>query len=225
MVEKLTWAGFACEQPLGVQQVVASFTDDDGVIGQVLVLVPGHHRAGIQRCDRVECMQPCLDSAVGALQEVLVHAVVGDIAGHHQSDGRHMQHGGVVGVGVADLDGQQALALQLESLGRDALVDNGTRGDLAGEVNVPHLGAALGGLFVHLRDGAFGRVRDNSGETLQQQVGAEPVIAVPVRRVDVGQLLTGALDPVADALYLIAGERRVDQYGVVVAEDERGGDR
>ena len=107
----------------------------------------------------------------------------------------------------------------------NGLVDNGTRGNLAGKVDVPHLGATLGGLFVHLRDGAFGGVRDNSGETLQQQVGAEPVIAVPVGGVDVGQLLAGVFDPVADALHLIAGERRVDQYGVAVAEDQRGGDR
>ena len=71
------------------------------------------------------------------------------------------------------------------------LVDNGTRGNLARKIDVPHLGAARRGLLVHLGDGAFGGVRDDAREALQQQVGAEPVIAVPVGGVDVCQRLAG----------------------------------
>ena len=60
---------------------------------------------------------------------------------------------------------------------------------------------------------------------MQQKVGAEPVIAVAVGGVDGGQVLAGALDPVADAVHLLVGERRVDQHGVAFAVDQRGGDR
>jgi hypothetical protein len=75
--------------------------------------------------------------------------------------------------------------------------------------------------LVHHRDAAVGGVWDRSGETLQQQVGAEPVIAVPMRGVDIRQLLAGVFDPVADAFHLIAGEWRVNQHGVVFTDDER----
>jgi hypothetical protein len=47
------------------------------------------------------------------------------------------------------------------------------------------------------------------------------VVAVPVGDVDVGQSLAGLLDPVADLLDLLAGERHVGQDGVVLVEDQR----
>jgi len=95
---------------------------------------------------------------------------------------------------------------------------------LAGEVDIPHLGAALGGLLVHHRDRALGRVGDRTRKPLQQSVGAEPVIAVAVGGIDGGQAFAGAFDPVADALDLLVGERRVDQHRVVLAVDEGRGD-
>jgi len=111
---------------------------------------------------------------------------------------------------VADFDGDQALALQLESLTRNRPVDNGTRGNLTGEVDVPHLGSPRGGLLVHFRNRAFGGICYGAWETLQQLVGAEPMVAMPVSGIDVGQRLAGLLDPVANPLHLITGEGRVD---------------
>jgi hypothetical protein len=85
----------------------------------------------------------------------------------------------VVRVGVADLDRLQTLALQLDPFCGNGSVDNGTRRDLAREVDVPHLSASHGGLLMHLRDRAFGGVSDGGREPLQQFVGAEPMVAVP----------------------------------------------
>ncbi len=154
-----------------------------------------------------------------------MHAVVGDVAGDDQADGRHVQHRGVVGVGMTDLDGNQSVTFQLDPVDRNGSIVHGTRGNLAGEVDVPHLGTADGALLMHHRDRAVGRVRDRVGKPLQQKVGAEPVVAVSMGRVDGDQVLAGALDPVADAAYLLVGHRRVDQDGVVLAVDQRGGDR
>ena len=137
---------FSASSRLRVQQVVASLVEDGRVVGQVLVLVAGHDGTGLQRRDLVERGQPRLDPAVGAFQQVLMHAVVGDVAGDDQADGRHVQHRGVVGVGVADLDGQQPVALQLDPVDGNGLVDHGAGGNQAGEVDVPQLGAAVGGL-------------------------------------------------------------------------------
>ena len=200
LVEILSRAGLFVEQPARVQQVVAGLVDDGRVVGQVLVLVAGHDGAGLQRRDLVERGQPRLDSAVGAFEQVLMHAVVGDVACDDQSDGGDVQHRGVVGVGVADLDGEQSVALQLDPVDGNGSIVHGAGRYLAGEVDVPQLGAAHGALLMHHRDRAVGRVRDRVGKPLQQKVGAEPVIAVSMGGVDGGQVLAGALDPVADAV-------------------------
>jgi hypothetical protein len=154
-----------------------------------------------------------------------VHAVVGDVAGDHQADGRDEQHGGVVGVGVPCLDRLQAVALQLEALGGDRLVNHRTLGNEPGKILVPQLGAALRGLYMHQPDRAFGGVGDRAGETAHQHVGTEPMVAVPVRGVDISQPLARPLDPVADPADLFAGIGRVDQHGIPLAEDQRGRER
>ena len=185
----------------------------------------GHDGAGLQRRDLVERGQPRLDPTVSAFEQVLMHTVVGDVAGDDQADGRDVQHRGVVGVGVADLDGQQPVAFQFDPVDRNGSIVHGTGGNLAGEVDVPHLSAADSALLMHHRDRAVGRIRDRIGKPLQQKVGAEPVIAVSMGCEDGGQVLAGAFDPVADALHLLVGQRRVDQDGVALAVDQRGGNR
>ena len=77
-----------------------------------------------------------------------MHAVVGDVAGDDQADGRHVQHGAVVGIGVPGLNRPQAVALHLEALGADRLVDHRAVGDEPGEILVPQLCAALGSLLM-----------------------------------------------------------------------------
>ena len=77
---------------------------------------------------------------------------------------------------------------------------------------------------MHHRDRAVGRIRDRVGKPLQQKVGAEPVVAVPVGGVHGDQVFAGGLDPVADAAHLLVSQGRVDQYRVALAVDERGGD-
>ena len=61
-----------------------------------------------------------------------------------------MQHRGVVGVGVADLDGDQPFALELDPVNGYGLIDHGAWRNLAGKIDVPQLGAADGALLIHL---------------------------------------------------------------------------
>src|SRR5260221_13296016 len=63
---------------------------------------------------------------------------------------------------------------------------------------------------MHDLDRALGGIDGDAGEARGQFPGAEPVVAVPVSGVDVGQPLAGPLDPVADALDLRKSEGRVD---------------
>ena len=60
----------------------------------------------------------------------------------------------------------------------------------------------------------LGRVGGRAGEPPDDPVGAEPVVAVPVGGVDVGQPLAGPLDPVAHPVDLVVGEWRVDEDAV-----------
>jgi hypothetical protein len=109
--------------------------------------------------------------------------------------------------------------------GRDAIEHHRAVWNQPGEVDIPALRAPHRGLLVHHRDGLLCRVGDRAGEPPDQPVGAEPMVAVPVGGVDVGQPLAGSLDPVAHPVDLLEGERRVDQYRVVFAEYQGGGHR
>src|SRR6185295_20324067 len=135
--------------------------------------------------DFVDRLQPRLDSTPATLEQVLVHPVVGDIAGHDQTDRGYVQHGGVVGIGMSGLDRLHAMALELKPVARDRLVDHRAVGDKTGKIYVPQLFTAFAALRVHQPDRALSGVGDRARDALHQQVGAEPVIAVAVGGVDV----------------------------------------
>ena len=58
---------------------------------------------------------------------------------------------------------------------------------------------------MHHRDRARGRIGDGVGKPLQQKIGAEPVVAVPVGDVNVAQASTEGADPVAYAIAYASG--------------------
>src|SRR5262249_40830984 len=47
------------------------------------------------------------------------------------------------------------------------------------------------------------------------------MVAVPVGYENVGETVSAALDPIADGVNLVDSQGRVDEYGVVLAVDER----
>ena len=126
---------------------------------------------------------------------------------------------------LSDLDGQHPVALQLDAVVGNGLINDRAGRNETGEVDIPQLGAALGALLVHHRDGAICRICDRAWKPLQQKVGAEPVVAVPVSGIDRGQAFAGTFDPVTDPADLLTGEGRVDQDSMAVAVDQRGSHR
>jgi len=98
----------------------------------------------MQRCHLVEGIEPRSQAGIADFGQHQVYAVVGDIAGHDQPDGRHVQDGGVVGVGVPDLDGVELVAFQFETPGRSRLGQDGRVADRGGEVLVPVVRAGVG---------------------------------------------------------------------------------
>ena len=154
-----------------------------------------------------------------------MHPVVGNIACHHEGDRGYVEDCGVVGIGVPHFHRLESVSLQQEPPCRDGLEHDRAIGNQPGEVDVPALRAAYRGLPVHHRDGLLRRVRDRAGEPPDDSVGTEPVVAVPVGGVDVGQPPAGPFDPVAHPVDLVVGEWRVDQERVVFAEHQGGGHR
>jgi hypothetical protein len=69
----------------------------------------------VQRLDGVERPDPLLSLLSIRLGEVDMDVVVGNVPGDDQADRRDVQNGRVVGVGVADLNGNQLGALELEA--------------------------------------------------------------------------------------------------------------
>src|SRR4051794_1468203 len=76
LVEELAGAGAAPQRSLQVEQILARLVEDRRVVRQVFVLVPAHHRAWLERGDRVERGEPVPQPGAADLQQHLVHTVV-----------------------------------------------------------------------------------------------------------------------------------------------------
>src|SRR5260370_25713799 len=87
-----------------------------GSSGRSLFLCPATTAGGWSPATRSRAPQPFAQAAVAALEDVLVHAVAGDVTGHDQADEGHVQHRGLVGAGVPALDGHDRVDLQPQSL-------------------------------------------------------------------------------------------------------------
>src|SRR5260221_11058064 len=101
------------------------------------VLVAGDDGGGVERGELVECGDPFGPAAGGRGADVHVAVVVGDVAGDDQVQVRHVQRGGVHGVGVSGFDHVETGTLQLEGpviewLGDRDRVGGLTRGTAAG---------------------------------------------------------------------------------------------
>jgi hypothetical protein len=122
------------------------------------------HGAGVKAGDPVEGPQPFVQAVAAAFGDVLVHAVVGDVAGHDQVDGGHVQHRGLVGVAVPGLDGHDRVALQEESCRGNRLGQHRRLRDLAREDPVEQLLAARCAPLAHDLDRALSGVHGDAGE-------------------------------------------------------------
>jgi hypothetical protein len=133
-----------------------------------------------------------------------------------------VQDGGVVAVGVADLDDHEVVSLEREAVVRRA--DGGDRRRRDPVVHLvpeqrPRCDAAA-----HLGDRAF--ARDDAGaEPLRQQARREPVVAVAVGDEDVRQVPAVGGDPVAEHASLVRRHARIGQHRIPRAVDQRAGHR
>ncbi len=109
------------------------------VVAVVHLFVAGDDEGGFQRGDGVEVGDPLGPFGFTGLGGHHVHPVVGQIAGDDGGQRRDMQDGGVRGVGLADPDDPQLVALQVERAGRQELRQHlvSGAGDLAGEERFP----------------------------------------------------------------------------------------
>ena len=145
--------------------------------------------------------------------EVHVNAVVDHVPGDDQPEIRDVQDAVVVGVGVADLDHHQVVALEREPVVRDR--HRGDRRRRDPRVQLVPQQRARRHAAVHLRDRARGG-DDTRPEPFGQQPGGEPVIAVAVGDEDVGEVPALGGDPVAERARLVFGHPGVGEHRVLV---------
>ena len=117
--------------------VLPGLVNDAGVVGAAGPFVPGDHGAGAEGLYSVEGGDP-LPSLFGrGLCQVEVDVVVGSVAGHDQPDVRDMETGGVVGVGMAELDDDHVVALEVQYGAGECFGDDEMFWDLAREALLP----------------------------------------------------------------------------------------
>ncbi|HEX4787501.1 MAG TPA: hypothetical protein VH372_03505 [Actinospica sp.] len=103
MVETLR-CRFYLEQFVHVGEVAAGLPDLAACVVVLVVLVAGDDPAYTERVDHVDGTAPRVAASVEGFDEVLVDAVVDDIADDDQVEVGDVQHAGVVGVAVPDVD-------------------------------------------------------------------------------------------------------------------------
>src|SRR3954451_4868943 len=116
-VEEVDGAALAAQELVGVIQVLPGFRDRPlGVVFEPLVLVSADDVPGLERLDLVDRVPPRHKASDRALPEIHVHAVVDRVTGDDQLEIWNVEDGGVVAVGVADLNDHQIVPFEDEAV-------------------------------------------------------------------------------------------------------------
>ena len=116
LVVKLLGAGRCFHEAIEIADVLAGFLEDPGVVVVFWSLMRGDDCTWIQRLNLVERSDPlpsCLRIGFG---EEEVDVIVSGVAGDDESDGRDVQTGREVSVGMTRFHGDQLLPLQVNDI-------------------------------------------------------------------------------------------------------------
>ena len=191
-----------------------------------------HDGLRLQRGDGIQRRQPLVLQGGGVgIAEVLVVVAVDGVAGDDEAEGRHVQDGGVPRVGLAERDGAQGVAVEVEGeVVRGQGVEQGEsvvlRRDLAGEEALPEGELRGGEGLLDVLDRGRGGEDAEAREGGAQEGDPEEVVAVAVGDVEGRKGLTGdgGADPGDEGVRLGGGEGGVDEDGGGGAVDQRDGD-
>ena len=113
-----------------VADVLPGLLDDLGAVVATGSLVPGDHRPRVEGLDRVQRGDPVAPSLRVGLGEVEVNVVVGGVAGDDEADVGDVQAARLVGVGVAEFDHDEFVALEVDRVAFEWLREYEARGSL-----------------------------------------------------------------------------------------------
>jgi len=147
--------------------------------------------------------------------------VVDGVSGDHQADGRDMQAGGIVAVGVPEFYHDQVAPFELDYLACELLGDHEPVWERARKQRAPDVhGDRRLGLPVHALHHRGRGESTGRGEPLQQRSETKEMVTVAVGEIDGGQVLAVCCDPLPQRVRLLDGEQGVDQDGVALAVSE-----
>jgi hypothetical protein len=84
-------------------------------------LCPGDNCPRPERLDLVDRRKPFAPTLGAGLGQIQVHVVVNGVSRDHQTDRRDEQASGVIGVGVAEIDDDEFVSLELEAVAVEGL--------------------------------------------------------------------------------------------------------
>lgn len=148
---------------------------------------------GIQRLGRIKGTEP-LPPFLGRVRfpEELVNVSIHHIARHHEIDAGHIQHGGIVGVRVADFNGTKLVAFHVETVRVHRIGQYQGRWDLVSreQFEPGGLQSRRVGLVLHVCDGAGSRDGAHIRPVFLDHRYAEPMVTVAVRNVDIPEVFS-----------------------------------
>src|SRR5215472_16005911 len=182
----------------------------------------GHDRFRMQGLDPVERSEPFLPCLLVALGEIEVRVVVDAIARYDQIDGGHMQARRMRSVGMAQLDDLQRFSLETQTVAIENLRRCRLRWKLSRKARFPKRFHELRlDLVLNGRNHGCGRDRSGIGESVEQELQTEEVVAVGMGDVNGDEILAAADDPIRQLVRLLRGQKCIDEQRVARAMNER----
>src|SRR5580700_2212671 len=208
--------------PVEIANVFSRGLEVTWCIERARPFVPGNSRNRLERLDLIERRNPLLAAFRIRLAQMKMNIIVERIAADGQSDGRDMQTGCAIGIGMPERNTYELFPFQFEKTALEFVGDHEHRIDLSGKAWFPIcLNHRNRRLLSHNRDDFARRDEPRPRKFLLDCVYAKEMIAVAVGCVDCRQILAAARDPVDKFLVLIDGNRRVHEHGIALARNKR----
>src|SRR6267143_365452 len=133
-----------------------------------------------------------------------------------------MQPGRVRSVGVAQVDDVQRFSLEMEAISIENFRRYQLRRKLPGKARFPKRLHEVGcDLLLNSRYHGLRGERFRRGNSIEQELQPEDVIAMGVSDVNGDKILAARPDPIHQLARLLRGQERIDEHGITLATNER----
>src|SRR5262249_25508447 len=152
--------------------------------------------AWVERFDFVERRDPFPSLLRIRLGEVEMDIVVGGVAGDHESDGRDIQTGRIVRVGMTEFHSDQFVSFQINYIPLELFREYQLVWNLVWEPRLPELEVLWGGILAHTLQNVGCCDRSRAWKSFKKGAGSKPMVSMAMGNVDGCQVPVFGCNPI-----------------------------